>query len=124
MSDIVSLSPEAIEEIRQALVLKESSLKRNIASELEDLSGGSEGHHLADMDDLSGDANDEETAFKILAIESAELGQIEQALARISAGTYGLCATCDKPINLERLNALPFAGQCIACRRLEESEGY
>ena len=47
--------------------------------------------------------------------ESAHLVQIEAALKRIDAGTFGLCQICGKPIAPERLEALPWATDCIDC---------
>lgn len=45
----------------------------------------------------------------------AEIAQIRQALARIDAGDYGLCAACGQPIAPARLAAQPAATRCIAC---------
>jgi DnaK suppressor protein len=47
------------------------------------------------------------------------LRAIDQALARIDAGTYGMCARRGKPIPEERLEAMPYADKCIDCKRLE-----
>jgi len=44
---------------------------------------------------------------------------IDAALARLDAGTYGLCTTCGRPIGAERLEALPAAAQCIDCQRTQ-----
>ena len=54
--------------------------------------------------------------------ENAEqiLTEIDDALARIEAGTFGTCATCGQPIPVERLEAIPYATQCIDCKRREE----
>ncbi|MGZ4480797.1 MAG: TraR/DksA family transcriptional regulator [Gaiellales bacterium] len=54
--------------------------------------------------------------------ENAEhlLASIDSALARIDAGTYGICERCGNPISAERLEALPYAVKCIECKRLEE----
>jgi DnaK suppressor protein len=118
------VSREVIEEIKEALLAKKSALSKNINSELDEMRTASEGHHLADMDDLGGDANDEETSYKILEIESAELDQIDYALERIEKGTYGLCddEECGKPIDPERLRALPFATLCLSCKRSQEQQ--
>jgi RNA polymerase-binding protein DksA len=48
------------------------------------------------------------------------LAEIDSALARIQAGTYGTCRTCGRPISEERLEAIPYATQCIDCKRREE----
>lgn len=53
--------------------------------------------------------------------QKAEIEEIDQALARIDAATYGECERCRKPIALERLEALPATALCSACaRKLEE----
>ena len=48
------------------------------------------------------------------------LAAIDAALERIESGTYGTCQTCGKPIGDDRLQAIPYATQCIDCRRREE----
>jgi DnaK suppressor protein len=54
--------------------------------------------------------------------ENAEhvLAEIDAALARMEDGTYGTCRTCGRPISDERLAAMPYASQCIDCKRREE----
>ena len=55
--------------------------------------------------------------------QQRELAQVEAALARIDAGSYGECVECGQEIPLERLIALPFAlldAECAA--RREESK--
>ena len=46
--------------------------------------------------------------------------QIERALSRMDAGTYGLCINCGEPIAIERLEAIPQAVDCLDCRRKAE----
>ncbi|GAA5052781.1 DnaK suppressor protein [Thermocatellispora tengchongensis] len=48
------------------------------------------------------------------------LAQTERAIARIDAGTYGVCESCHKPIGKERLQAFPRATLCVACKQREE----
>ena len=43
------------------------------------------------------------------------IGEIDAALARIDAGTYGRCTGCQAEIPEERLELRPFAGTCVAC---------
>lgn len=44
-----------------------------------------------------------------------ELRQVNEALVRMDAGTYGICAHCGRPIPPERLEVRPFAEYCVAC---------
>jgi DnaK suppressor protein len=41
--------------------------------------------------------------------------QVDAALARIEAGSYGACTACGKPIPEERLELRPFSATCVAC---------
>ncbi len=43
------------------------------------------------------------------------LEEVDAALARVAAGTYGVCETCGRPIVPERLSARPTARTCVAC---------
>jgi len=45
------------------------------------------------------------------------LAQVEAALARLDAGTFGTCTRCGRPIASERLEAIPWAALCIDCQR-------
>jgi len=45
----------------------------------------------------------------------AELAAVHAALIRLEAGTYGVCASCGRPIDPARLEARPTAELCIAC---------
>jgi RNA polymerase-binding transcription factor DksA len=47
----------------------------------------------------------------------ATIGEIDAALARIDAGTYGTCVHCGTAIPVERLQMRPFAGACVTCAR-------
>jgi DnaK suppressor protein len=46
----------------------------------------------------------------------ATIEQIDAALGRIAAGTYGRCAHCGVDIPLERLEIRPYAAGCVACQ--------
>lgn len=48
------------------------------------------------------------------------LERSESALARIEAGTYGICESCGQPIGKARLQAFPRATLCVACKQREE----
>ena len=46
---------------------------------------------------------------------ASELQQVDDAIARVDAGTYGVCANCGRPIPAGRLEVRPFATHCVAC---------
>ena len=62
---------------------------------------------------------------KRLALEKRirdQLAAVEHALEKFEQGTYGLCDKCGEPIDPARLEALPQASLCLACKS-KESKG-
>jgi DnaK suppressor protein len=59
----------------------------------------------------------------ILDNEKTLLDEVQQALARIDHGTYGICSNCGQPIPEKRLEALPWATLCVICEPKLGSEG-
>ncbi len=51
----------------------------------------------------------------LLAQAEAQAEEVRAALARLDAGTYGLCVSCGQPIDDERLEILPLSTHCIRC---------
>ncbi|NCW86990.1 MAG: hypothetical protein EBV69_13255, partial [Oxalobacteraceae bacterium] len=45
-----------------------------------------------------------------------EIVAIDAALGRIAAGTYGICVKCGEAIAPKRLEAVPTATTCVACK--------
>lgn len=70
--------------------------------------------------DVATVTHDREVDFTLEENEERLLEAIDAALERIDAGTYGICRTCGKPIDAERLEALPWTTQGIDCKRKEE----
>ena len=57
---------------------------------------------------------------KLLIAQDQEiLTAVNQALRRIKDGTYGQCAECGHPIQMERLEAMPSVSLCIRCQQKE-----
>lgn len=51
----------------------------------------------------------------LLAATRERIVEVDDALGRVDAGTYGMCEGCGEPIAGERLAVRPFARRCIAC---------
>jgi RNA polymerase-binding transcription factor DksA len=54
-------------------------------------------------------------ASTLLAAARDHLADVDAALARIAAGTYGSCERCGRPVARDRLLARPTARTCISC---------
>ena len=59
-------------------------------------------------------------AFQKSSLEFSTLQQVRDALQRIEDGTYGTCVVCGRPIDDERLQAVPYATLCIDDKRAQE----
>ncbi len=115
-----NLAKEQLRKIKATLVERRNQLKNNLKSGLVEIEN-QEGHHLADLEDID-NIQDNDAVFEVVNNASASLDQIEKAIEKIDKGTYGTCEDCGLPITVERLKALPFATQCIECRRKAELE--
>ena len=74
------------------------------------------------MADLGSDNYSQELALGLMDTERKLLRQIDEALERITEGTYGICLATGKPIVRARLEAKPWARYGVEhARKLEES---
>ena len=76
--------------------------------------------HMADQ---GTDAMEREKAFLFASKEGRRLYAIDEALRRLYSKPdgFGRCVDCEAPIKWERLEALPYATLCIACKEREEN---
>jgi RNA polymerase-binding transcription factor DksA len=100
------------------------SERRRTLRRLSDLSRDFESVVSASRDTNADDEHDPEGAtiafersqISALAVQARQhLDEVEAALTRVDAGTYGVCETCGRAIAPERLEARPTARTCIVC---------
>ncbi len=63
-----------------------------------------------------------ENAYFLASKARETLYAIEEALARMKDGTYGICMICEKEIDVERLKAVPWTELCIDCQKKLETQ--
>ena len=61
-------------------------------------------------------ASDRDWAMNSLERNSSRLLEVQAALRRIDAGTFGICDGCEDNIDRKRLIAVPWALSCIVCQ--------
>ncbi len=94
----------------------EETLKRSAKEDSGDLSSyGTDG---------GTDSFDRDFALSLVANEQEALAEIEAAIQRIKAGTYGICEQTQQPINRERLSAVPFTRFTAAAMKEVEKTRY
>jgi len=100
--------------IREGLLAREAELRERVRRVHDELK--------RDVTPLPRDAPDAAIVMEndeiLQAIDEtarSELRQIEKALERLEAGTYGLCDGCGERIGVDRLRAVPYAVNCRSC---------
>ncbi|MFL6106425.1 MAG: TraR/DksA family transcriptional regulator [Marmoricola sp.] len=97
------------------------------ASRLAALNGDYASVVEASRDSNADDEHDPEGAT--IAFERSQVGalvrqvrtnldEVRAALARVDAGTYGICESCGQPLSDDRLQARPAARRCVRCSGL------
>lgn len=114
------LSPFMLMQKKRLLTLRDLMLdsmgsvaQDNLRSRAEGSEASAFGMHQADA---GSDAYDRDFALNLLSQEQDALYEIDEALKRIDAGTYGTCEMSGKPINHERLEAIPFTRFTVECQ--------
>lgn len=82
----------------------------SLTDETGELSGSTADNHLADS---ASETYERELDEGLEEDAQAQLREVDEALARIEAGTYGTCTVCGKQIPKERLEAVPWTKLCI-----------
>ncbi|MGE0641972.1 MAG: TraR/DksA family transcriptional regulator [Thermoanaerobaculia bacterium] len=104
---------------RQRLLDKKAEI---LAMYRKDLQSGQESNDspTEDIVDRANNAYSRELAFSISDNEREFIFQIDQAIARMDAGTYGYCLHTGQPIGIARLEALPWAKYGVEAQELLE----
>ena len=104
------IDPEVLARLRAALLADrapQAELVRTNEVTAESLTG------QRDVDSIL-----EREIAEVSAIHAREaIEDIDAALAKMAGGTYGVCESCDSPIPVERLEAIPHARTCVTCSR-------
>ena len=100
----------------QAITYLHEENPGTIEDETEEIVGASD-NHLAETASVT---LDREIDYTLEENSGHVLSAIDEALVRLADGSFGRCGTCGGSIAEERLEAVPWATQCIDCRRKEE----
>jgi DnaK suppressor protein len=106
---------QRLTELRESLLHRRTDSVRDALSEQPSFST-----HMADA---ATDTYDRDLALGMLSSEQDALYQIDEALDRIRAGTYGVCELTGKPIEAARLEAVPWTRFTAAAEKQMEREG-
>lgn len=117
-----TLSPTATDKTRKTLEAQQATLEAQLIRLQEEdpfLASGDRSH----IEEPGTIAMEEEGHVRISSQrKEAErlLAQTRKAIASITAGTYGVCDKCGKPIDTKRLAVFPAATLCLECEQKKE----
>ena len=100
---------------REASLHQAESLRAEAAQLAEEMEPGD-----TQFDEESGEGGtlnvERERDLALSAQALSAVDEIDRALAKLDAGTYGVCEQCGQPIPKARLKALPYATLCVGCK--------
>ena len=114
-SSAAELTVEQLAELRRSLTEKRASLVHREGPRTSDTRGGQ-----ADPMDAATDATDDDERVLLSQHERALVREIDDALGRIEANTYGVSERSGEPIGYARLRAVPWAR--LTVQEAEEDE--
>jgi DnaK suppressor protein len=77
---------------------------------------------IPDSGDVAAYSYSKEVLMGLGENERTKLRLVEEALAKIDEGTYGVCERCEEAIPVKRLDLLPFTRHCVQCQTELERE--
>jgi DnaK suppressor protein len=118
------MSDERYRRLKELLEAHKHRLQNSLRTRLNEVRAhGHDGKGFEALDAADASSADLEQYFGTALAELAAqaLRQVDQALARLECGDYGLCRDCNEKISHKRLTAVPFALRCRACEELREA---
>jgi DnaK suppressor protein len=82
--------------------------------------GADKPHEVLDPGETSEADIQEDIEFALIQMKAETLNKVNEALARLEDGRYGICFECGEEIAEQRLRALPFAVRCKDCEEARE----
>ena len=106
-----TVSGPDLQELRETLLRLRQENEHDLAEARATLEAMSADHSLIDASMREVAAN----AEYMVDDASSIIAKIDAALARMDAGTYGMCTKCGQAIVLERLQLRPYGATCVPC---------
>jgi DnaK suppressor protein len=117
------MDKQRVERFRTLLEKRRLQLRQSVSRTEEDGRDVQSADTAQDIADRASSSYQKEFLFALSNNDRQFLQMVERALSSIEAGVYGECEQCGEEINERRLEAVPWARNCIACQeKLERGE--
>jgi DnaK suppressor protein len=110
------------DELKQMLEERQRELVAEVQGKIRGVraDGAEKPHDVMDQGETSEVDIQEDIELALIQMKAETLNKINEALARLEDGRYGLCFECADEISEARLRALPFAVRCKDCEEARE----
>lgn len=109
-----------LEHVRGELERERQRLRRLLTGEADEENGDEGVRTNPDRSDLAQAYIRRERETALISQRREQLEQVEAALERMERDAYGVCQLCGDPIQVGRLEALPYATMCAKCQSKQE----
>ncbi len=113
------MQKKELKQMESVLLARKNTLLQELEERVKKYREANSGK-MTDIAEIASNASTDELEIIVAEEDARELKQIEDALARIRAGHYGICEQCGQMIKKARLKAIPFATLCVSCKEEEE----
>ncbi len=99
----------------KARLLRQASITTSLGDDSGPAATGDLSIHRTHVADQGTESYQRERAYMLKSAEARSLREVDEALKRVAAGTYGKCESCGKSIAKARLEVVPHARLCVKC---------
>lgn len=114
------MNKRTIQKLKRRLLSMEGEILEKLNGQREELLSILYDDSLKDELDLAEGFLDSATLGALSSYDKERLETVHRALQRLHNGKYGRCVTCNKQIPEGRLEAMPYALECCACKQRSE----
>ena len=120
MTKTKSLSAAQLGDLRARLELERTAIAARITSRRDGLTSATTSR--PDEGDWASDSVDQALFARLMDRDSKLLREVDHALAKFEAGTYGICEKTGEPIELDRLRARPWSRLSLDAKEQRERD--
>ncbi len=109
-----------LKKLKQQLEAMKQGIYADVEATLSEMNA--QAGNIPDPNDRATVESDRNFELRLRGRERKLMEKINEALARIKGGIYGVCQECGGKISVKRLEARPVAELCIECKTLQEQQ--
>ena len=114
----VGMTKTELEKFRKVLESQLKELQTDFGRKFENMGSPA----LADVNDQASLESERSFELRIKDRERKLIGKVQEALKKVTEGTYGVCESCGESIGSKRMMARPVTTLCINCKSEMEAD--